>query len=48
MEGLADPKLPWLRGGYLIPVNSLRPAHLMMLGKVYGKGLTDRRRLQGA
>jgi len=40
-KDLADPKLAGSRGGYLIPVNSLGQAHLMMLGKVYGKGLTD-------
>ena len=40
-KDLADPKLAGARGGYLIPVNSLGQAHLMMLGKVYGKGLTD-------
>jgi putative spermidine/putrescine transport system substrate-binding protein len=40
-KDLADPKLAGVRGGYIIPVNSLGQAHLMMLGKVYGKGLTD-------
>lgn len=40
-KDLADPKLAGARGGYLIPVNSLGQAHFMMLGKVYGKGLTD-------
>jgi putative spermidine/putrescine transport system substrate-binding protein len=40
-KDLADPKLAGVRGGYLIPVNSLGQAHFMMLGKVYGKGLTD-------
>ena len=30
-----------MRGGYIIPVNSLGQCHLMMLGKIYGKGLTD-------
>jgi len=40
-KDLADPKLAGSRGGYLIPVNSLGQAHLMMLGKIYGKGLTD-------
>ena len=40
-KDLADPKLAGARGGYIIPVNSLGQAHLMMLGKVYGKGLTD-------
>lgn len=38
---LADPKLAGRRGGYLIPVNSLGQAHLMMLGKIHGAGLTD-------
>ena len=40
-KDLADPKLAGSRGGYLIPVNSLGQAHLMMLGKIYGKGFTD-------
>jgi putative spermidine/putrescine transport system substrate-binding protein len=40
-KDLADPKLAGQRGGYLIPVNSLGQCHLMMLGKIYGKGLTD-------
>ncbi|MBX9943863.1 MAG: extracellular solute-binding protein [Reyranella sp.] len=40
-KDLAAPALAGLRGGYIIPVNSLGQCHLMMLGKVYGKGLTD-------
>jgi putative spermidine/putrescine transport system substrate-binding protein len=40
-KDLADPSLAGQRGGYLIPVNSLGQAHLMMLGKLYGKGFTD-------
>ena len=40
-KDLADPKLAGSRGGYIIPVNSLGQCHLMMLGKVYGKGLQD-------
>jgi putative spermidine/putrescine transport system substrate-binding protein len=40
-KDLADPKLAGSRGGYLIPVNSLGQCHLMMLGKIYGKGLQD-------
>ena len=36
-----DPKLAGARGSYIIPVNSLGQCHLMMLGKVYGKGLQD-------
>jgi putative spermidine/putrescine transport system substrate-binding protein len=40
-KDLADPKLSGARGGYIIPVNSLGQCHLMMLGKVYGKGLQD-------
>ena len=40
-KDLADPKLAGQRGSYIIPVNSLGQAHLMMLGKIYGKGLTD-------
>src|SRR5205085_10707236 len=38
---LADPKYAGVRGSYIIPVNSLGQMHLMMLGKIYGKGLTD-------
>jgi putative spermidine/putrescine transport system substrate-binding protein len=40
-KDLADPKLAGQRGGYLIPVNSLGQAHLMMLGKIYGRGFDD-------
>jgi putative spermidine/putrescine transport system substrate-binding protein len=40
-KDLADPKLAGARGSYLIPVNSLGQCHLMMLGKIYGKGLQD-------
>ncbi len=40
-KDLADPKLAGERGSYIIPVNSLGQCHLMMLGKVYGKGLQD-------
>lgn len=40
-KDLADPKLAGSRGGYLIPVNSLGQAHLMLLGKLYGKGYDD-------
>ena len=40
-KALADRKLDGARGGYIIPVNSLGQAHLMMLGKIYGKGLQD-------
>jgi putative spermidine/putrescine transport system substrate-binding protein len=40
-KDLADPKLAGQRGSYIIPVNSLGQAHLMMLGKIYGKGLQD-------
>ena len=40
-KDLADSKLAGSRGSYIIPVNSLGQAHLMMLGKVYGQGLTD-------
>ncbi|MBV8394528.1 MAG: extracellular solute-binding protein [Alphaproteobacteria bacterium] len=40
-KDLADPKLAGARGGYIIPVNSLGQCHLMMLGKIYGKGLQD-------
>jgi putative spermidine/putrescine transport system substrate-binding protein len=38
---LAAPSLAGQRGGYLIPVNSLGQAHLMMLGKIHGKGFED-------
>ena len=40
-KDLADPKLAGARGSYIIPVNSLGQCHLMMLGKIYGKGLHD-------
>lgn len=40
-KDLADPKLAGSRGSYIIPVNSLGQCHLMMLGKVYGRGLQD-------
>lgn len=40
-KDLAAPALAGQRGGYLIPVNSLGQAHLMMLGQLYGSGLTD-------
>ena len=40
-KDLADPRLAGVRGSYIIPVNSLGQCHLMMLGKIYGKGLTD-------
>src|SRR5215471_11591695 len=38
---LAAPSLAGQRGGYLVPVNSLGQAHLMMLGKIHGKGFED-------
>jgi putative spermidine/putrescine transport system substrate-binding protein len=40
-KDLADPKLAGQRGGYQIPVNSLGQSHLMLLGKLYGKGMMD-------
>ena len=40
-KDLADPKLAGARGGYIIPVNSLGQAHLMLLGKIYGRGYND-------
>ncbi|MSP77081.1 MAG: extracellular solute-binding protein [Rhodospirillaceae bacterium] len=40
-KDLADPKLAGSRGSYIIPVNSIGQCHLMMLGKIYGKGLQD-------
>ena len=38
---LAAPTLAGQRGGYLIPVNGLGQAHLMMLGRIHGKGFED-------
>ena len=38
-KDLADAKYAGTRGSYVIPVNSLGQMHLMMLGKIYGKGL---------
>jgi len=40
-KDLANPKFAGARGSYIIPINSLGQMHLMMLGKIYGKGLTD-------
>lgn len=40
-KDLAAPALAGQRGGYLIPVNSLGQAHLMMLGQIYGSGMQD-------
>ena len=40
-KDLADPKLAGQRGSYIIPVNGLGQVHLMMLGKIYGKGFQD-------
>jgi putative spermidine/putrescine transport system substrate-binding protein len=40
-KDLASPALAGQRGSYQIPVNSLGQSHLMMLGKVYGKGFDD-------
>jgi putative spermidine/putrescine transport system substrate-binding protein len=40
-KDLSNPKLSGQRGGYLIPVNSLGQAHLMLLGKIYGKDFKD-------
>ncbi len=40
-KDLADPKLAGSRGSYIIPVNTIGQCHLMMLGKIYGKGLQD-------
>ncbi|MBV9564674.1 MAG: extracellular solute-binding protein, partial [Bradyrhizobium sp.] len=36
-----DAKYNGVRGGYVIPVNSLGQAFLMMCGTLYGKGQTD-------
>jgi putative spermidine/putrescine transport system substrate-binding protein len=38
---LAAASLAGQRGGYLVPVNSLGQAHLMMLAKIHGKGFED-------
>ncbi len=40
-KDFADPRLNGQRGGYQIPVNSLGQAHLLLLGQLYGKGMTD-------
>lgn len=40
-KDLADPRLAGQRGGYQIPVNALGQAHLLLLGKLYGKGYED-------
>jgi putative spermidine/putrescine transport system substrate-binding protein len=40
-KDLSDPAFAGQRGGYIIPVNSLGQMHLMMLGKIYGKGFED-------
>jgi putative spermidine/putrescine transport system substrate-binding protein len=40
-KDFADPKFAGQRGGYQIPVNSLGQAHFMLLGQLYGKGMTD-------
>jgi putative spermidine/putrescine transport system substrate-binding protein len=40
-DDLAAASLAGQRGGYLIPVNSLGQAHLMMLGRIHGKGFED-------
>jgi putative spermidine/putrescine transport system substrate-binding protein len=40
-KDLADPKLAGQRGSYIIPINSIGQAHLMMLAKVYGSGFED-------
>jgi putative spermidine/putrescine transport system substrate-binding protein len=40
-KDFAAPQLAGLRGNYQIPVNSLGQSHLMMLGKIYGKGFDD-------
>ena len=38
---LAAQALAGQRGGYLVPVNALGQAHLMMLGKIHGTGFED-------
>lgn len=40
-KDLWDAKYSGARGGYVIPVNSLGQAFLMMSGALYGKGYTD-------
>lgn len=40
-KDLAAPGLAGQRGSYIIPVNSLGQAHLMMLGRLYGRGFED-------
>lgn len=40
-KDLADPKLAGQRGGCQIPVNALGQSHLLMLGKIYGRGYDD-------
>ncbi len=40
-KDLADPKLAGQRGTYIIPINAIGQMHLLMLGQVYGKGMTD-------
>jgi putative spermidine/putrescine transport system substrate-binding protein len=40
-KDLADAGLAGRRGSYLIPVNSLGQAHLMMLGRIHGGGFED-------
>lgn len=40
-KDLADPRYAGQRGAYQIPVNSLGQAHLLLLGKLYGKGYED-------
>lgn len=40
-KDLAAPALAGQRGSYIIPVNSLGQAHLMMLGRLYGRGFED-------
>jgi putative spermidine/putrescine transport system substrate-binding protein len=40
-KDLWDAKYNGMRGGYVIPVNSLGQAFLMMSGALYGKGMTD-------
>jgi putative spermidine/putrescine transport system substrate-binding protein len=40
-KDFANRKYDGLRGSQAVTVNALAQSHLMMLGKVYGKGLTD-------
>ena len=40
-KDLSNEEFAGRRGGYQIPINSLGQSHLMMLGQIYGEGMTD-------